>query len=113
MRERERLMIEMQESAAGAGAQALIEAVEDIEVESAYPVIEVPAQVLAAFAIHFAEELAKLEDEFAPASDGQIDYELPLHSGPAANDDVGLADALLRIDLGDAILPPRRLADAA
>jgi uncharacterized protein (DUF2336 family) len=113
MRERERLMIEMQAAAEEAGVTALIEAVSEIDIELAYPVIEVPAPVLANFAIHFAEELATLEDEFARAGEALIEHDLPLHSGPAANDDFGLSDSLLHIDLGDAILPPRRLADAA
>jgi uncharacterized protein (DUF2336 family) len=112
MRERERLMIEMQETAAEAGAQALIEAADEMEPELAYPVIEVPAPVLANFAIHFAEELAALEAEFTDQGHAAADQELPLHSGPAANDDFDISDGLLYIDLGDAILP-RRLANAA
>jgi uncharacterized protein (DUF2336 family) len=112
MRERERLMIEMQSAAEEAGTLALIEAQQEIEAEFYYPVIEVPEPVLARFAVHFAEELASLEDEIAEAQDMPVEFELPLHSGPAANDDFDLADGVLHIDLADAI-HPRRLADAA
>jgi len=106
MRERQLLLAETREAMLALDTET---EPETVDAAQQYPVIDVPEPVLAKFALHFADEIVELEERLAMAEFEPAAGELPLHSGPAANDDVAAirASRPLYIDLGDAKLRPR------